>query len=907
MLIDLTCPAEVFEAVLPTEDSPAVSLALYNLSDRVIASVEVTLKLLSHSGSEKERVVYRARALNGRPYSTFPMHVPCSPCPAAVRADVTVDKVWFSDNAVWRREQSASVEYTPNNLPVSKALSDLKYVAGENAVGFPCVQGGLWICVCGRPNPEKEAYCARCRRQRETIFTRYNREAVEKQISQRERQLDLSTRSVREDTARLQRIREEEYNLKQRRKVQRRRTAACLPLLLALLAALHFGIVPALRLYSADRAMGQGNYTAAARTLESLGTFPGAPERLSECRWQAAKAMAESAADAASLRAASEALRALEGRPESIAMAEEADLARAQLAVEAGDPAAARSALELLPEDDPRRSSIENSCLLLEAEALMAQEKYAAARETFLAVADVFPEAAGKAAECVFIPATALILQGKYDEAIREMNRIPDYPGSRAAVQECHYRKAEAAEAAGDLETAAAEYMLADDYADARDRTNRTVFTMAENAYAAGDTAGAQKLFASLPGYAPAEARNNECLLELAKAASAAGRYGEAMAFLGALPEGYEGAAGLLPRTAYLAGAAAMKNHEYEQAVQYYEAAGEYRDAPSKLSGALDALIRFKLDAGNGTDALALLPRAEGSRNYDKYRQEAEYLDAVARAEAGESPAALLGVFESLGNYMDAAAWARRMCSTLAQEAEARGETLEAARLYERAGDTEGAAKKAAELYDAYYGPCAAAAQEAADAGDWALAVTLLESVERDSLPAAYAGLAELYKTACVNAGEELYQAGRPYDAARYFRLADDPKRTGKWMQNACYRILGAWTDKDGTVVAEFREDSTCTIAGESFVFLVPDSYTVKVQAGDEMISAFRITLYANSLTLRDMREEHGLQYTLRRAAAEEPEAADQAGGTGAPEAADGKDSADEAAGGPDLLVRDGE
>ena len=37
MLIDLTCPAEVFEAVLPTEDSPAVSLALYNLSDGVIA------------------------------------------------------------------------------------------------------------------------------------------------------------------------------------------------------------------------------------------------------------------------------------------------------------------------------------------------------------------------------------------------------------------------------------------------------------------------------------------------------------------------------------------------------------------------------------------------------------------------------------------------------------------------------------------------------------------------------------------------------------------------------------------------------------------------------------------------------------------------------------------------------
>ena len=50
MLIDLTCPAEVFQAELPTEEIPAVSLALYNLSDRVIVSAEVTLRLLGGSG-----------------------------------------------------------------------------------------------------------------------------------------------------------------------------------------------------------------------------------------------------------------------------------------------------------------------------------------------------------------------------------------------------------------------------------------------------------------------------------------------------------------------------------------------------------------------------------------------------------------------------------------------------------------------------------------------------------------------------------------------------------------------------------------------------------------------------------------------------------------------------------------
>ena len=37
--IDLTCPAEIFTAALPTEEIPAATLTLFNLSDRVITSV----------------------------------------------------------------------------------------------------------------------------------------------------------------------------------------------------------------------------------------------------------------------------------------------------------------------------------------------------------------------------------------------------------------------------------------------------------------------------------------------------------------------------------------------------------------------------------------------------------------------------------------------------------------------------------------------------------------------------------------------------------------------------------------------------------------------------------------------------------------------------------------------------
>ena len=52
MLIDLTCPAEIFRTDLPTESDPAAVLTLFNLSDRVITSVEVHLNLQDKNGNE---------------------------------------------------------------------------------------------------------------------------------------------------------------------------------------------------------------------------------------------------------------------------------------------------------------------------------------------------------------------------------------------------------------------------------------------------------------------------------------------------------------------------------------------------------------------------------------------------------------------------------------------------------------------------------------------------------------------------------------------------------------------------------------------------------------------------------------------------------------------------------------
>ena len=51
MKIDLTCPAELWRYELPQEDYAACDLLLYNLSDKLISSVEVTLILTGKDGS----------------------------------------------------------------------------------------------------------------------------------------------------------------------------------------------------------------------------------------------------------------------------------------------------------------------------------------------------------------------------------------------------------------------------------------------------------------------------------------------------------------------------------------------------------------------------------------------------------------------------------------------------------------------------------------------------------------------------------------------------------------------------------------------------------------------------------------------------------------------------------------
>ena len=566
--IDLSCPVEVFSSALPTEQIPAATVTLFNLSDRVIASVEVSLRLLDRDGAETERLAFRGRALNGRPHSTFLMTVPCAPSKELKSLEVTVEKIWYADNETWRRDPAAAVPYTPNTLPVSPALTNLKYVAGETAVGYPSLQDGLWLCVCGRPNPEGEPYCVRCGRPKETVFACFTPEVVEAQINMKERQLDLSSRNMREDTIRLQRLREEEYQRKKVRRGNRVRIAGALVFTLALVAVVLFIAEPWLRYGAGVRALETGNPAGAKEVFASLGAFGGAQEQIAECDWQIALAAAENASTAEELAAASGLLRAVKDRPEAADKANEVDLLRCRLLLGNNEWSEAQQVLALLPEDYEGRAELERSCLTAQAWAYQNMGVYDRARDIWLALGDDVPGAKEQANVCVYEPAMYLMEIRDWDNAISMLAMIPDYADSRDKTLECHFRKAQELLDAGDREGASREFLLAGNWGTAAEKYHELVYARAKELYDAGDLKGAQELFASIPDYSDANDKNRECSYRLAEQAADVLEYSTVLEKLKDIPDSYKRTRQLRAEAAYQKAKIAVKQEDWQTAAE---------------------------------------------------------------------------------------------------------------------------------------------------------------------------------------------------------------------------------------------------------------------------------------------------------------------------------------------------
>ena len=643
MRIDLTCPAEILTVELPAKEEPWVRLLLMDTADRGINSCEATVKILDEKGAELARTVHRARALTGRPHGTFWMTVPMEPRDGAARAEAQLDKIWFEDNDVWRRNPDHELSYEENALPPGNDLNALKYVAGPAAVGFPSQQAELWVCVCGRPNGNRSLLCARCRRQKDMIFQQYNRNAVLRQVSQRERQLDLKTRGAREEAAQLQRVREEAYNRQQARKRTRRRLGLAMGAALLLTAGVYCGGVPALRLWSADQALREGKLAQAEETLEALGSFPGAESRLAAARLAMARrdggdAVAGADMDADTLGAIADRLREADALDADRMLAQKVDLKRAEKLLADGDIDGAETLLRTLPEETEGRETLLKDCVYARGEAALSAKDFDTARAFFLELGS-WRDAETQAENCLYEPALQRMEAGEYEEAIALLSQIPDYLDSGELIRKSWYLKGYTLEMAGETEAARQAYLTADGYEDAADRARALRWAQAEKELAAENYAEAMPIYQELDGDGDAREKWILCATEMARAAYKVRDYDRAAELLTGLPEDTADTTRIRTRALYLGAKADAERGELEKAIEKMSLVSTYGDAGKNLRTWRMELAQQKMDAGAWAEAKELLtPIAEYYQAQRMLRQVEEKLAEAEKPTETEAP-----------------------------------------------------------------------------------------------------------------------------------------------------------------------------------------------------------------------------------------------------------------------------
>lgn len=647
MKIDLSCPVEVWEASCPTPEQEACRLKLFNLTDKTVTSVEINVFTEDKNGRELQHVIHRCYSLHGRPHSAFEAGIAMEYCGDAVRAEATAMKVWFDDNTVWRKDRTPLTEYTSNVLPPCKDLDMLQYIAGPGAIGFPEEQEQVWICICGRANNPADTFCARCRQTKARIFESYNRETIRDQYALKERQLALRSRAAREDNARLQMEREEEYYQKTAKETGDHRLLTALLITVVFTLLLFFVGIPGLRVMSAVYGMEHGHAAEAEQILTELRTFPGAEGQLERCRGlRAEQTLGSGNIDA--LAEAAEIFRS-RGTGEADAMALTADYERAKLLMDQGSPKEARELFRSLGEYE-NSPELLRECSYRIACELFDSSFYGMALEEFSAL-DGYLDSAEKQNQCIYYPAQQYKENKEYNAAIAEFGRIPDYADSQEQIKACYWLKGASLEETDPAEAAKA-YAEAGNYGDGTGKARALRYALAAQAEAAGDLAGAAELYRLAVPYEDALNHAYTCTYLIGERALEAGDYETAREVYATLPKDYRETEDRLAETRYRPATEAQKSGNWETAVNLFAEIPEYKDSAVRLEKCRYELAR-SLQAAGDYDAAAIWYEQLGEyADSAKQLNNCHYDRAIQHMEAGEYEEAA-ALFTVLGNYKD--------------------------------------------------------------------------------------------------------------------------------------------------------------------------------------------------------------------------------------------------------------
>ena len=651
MKIDLTCPVELWQSAMPAEDVSECTFVMNNLSHKVVVSILLTLSCYDQDNRLLFRQSERMQGLKAEAGERFSVMMVPNEWKNVKEAEVTIEKVWFDDATIWRKGNAPLVNYTPNTLQPGRALDELRFVAGQDAMGYPEVQQQAWLCVCGRANPLDSARCCRCERGRDAVFASFSRENVRQVIAVHEKKLaDVATEARKENS----RLLEEEN--KQRRQQRRRKNRVIrwsVAGALALAAVLFgvFWVLPTLRYNAAVEKLTAGQYDEARTAFAAMGDYRDAAERQQECDYQKALSLREMGG-ADNLTEAEKLFSGLNGYQDS---------------------------------EDQRQKTV-----YLLGESYLADKLYDKAMESFQSLGD-YEDSTERCRQCAYEQAEELLSMGNENVALALYMNLSGYQDADDKVRECYYRLAAKQADEGNDEEAIRLYLLSSGWEDAEEQRQAAVYRLAEKALADGDLKTAGERYLEIADYQDALAKGNDCLYQYGRARMEQEDYEGASEAFRKISD-YLDSLGQAEICDYHRAVQLMEQQAYDAAAPLLESAGSYADAAELLQQCRYQQAKTAVENSDYQSAEQLLAGLTGYQDSDSLLQDVRY-QLVQAAISRSDYAAALETLELLGRYQDSETLKNQCRYELAKSQFAAGDYTSALENFTQLGDYEDCAQ----------------------------------------------------------------------------------------------------------------------------------------------------------------------------------------------------------------------
>lgn len=279
--VDLNSPVEIAEIEIIIEDMtnfPYLGVSFRNLSSKALTGVKFKAILfdsfrepVEEAHNNEIKLTLQDQNADTKKIFGESKNYPLSDYPTARLADIIIENVRFADGTQWKRENETLKEINEIATISETKLSDLKKMAGEDALTYPYEDEDTWICVCGRHNKKENEICIRCDREKEIIFREYTEESIDKKIIMEEEK-----RQREEETRRQQ----EERNKKKYKKIT---IGASIVIILVVLAIVILPIYKNFSQYNkATKLYEEGKYDEAIKLYKDLGDHKDSNEKVIE-------------------------------------------------------------------------------------------------------------------------------------------------------------------------------------------------------------------------------------------------------------------------------------------------------------------------------------------------------------------------------------------------------------------------------------------------------------------------------------------------------------------------------------------------------------------------------------------------------------------------------------------------